>query len=190
MTILQKLRAETLTHHNGIEENPLLKKLTGNLSQMEYISILEKFYGFYLPFENSLDWNEVEVLTEMKLNGNRRKVPLLEKDLRYFNVFSDQILLSSRYPRSLSFPALLGCFYVLEGSCLGRKMMWPRLSKKLGLNENEGGVFFYDCGDKLPETWKNFCELLTSKIRTDAEEQQCIGAAIQTFENMDNWFKV
>ncbi len=189
MTILQKLRAETSTYHSAIEENPLLKKLTGDLSQIEYISILKKFYGFYLPFENSLDWNEVAVLTENKFSAHRRKIPLLEKDLHFFNVILDQISLSSVYPRSPSFPALLGCFYVLEGSCLGRKMMWSRLSKKLNLTENQGGVFFYDCGDKLKETWKDFCELLTSKIRKDPEEQECIAAAIQTFENMDKWFK-
>jgi heme oxygenase len=190
VTIIQKLKTNTSACHKAIEENALLKKLMGKqITLSEYISILKKFYGFYLPFEDSLDWGEIESLTEMRLTANRRKTTLLEKDLLYFNIPLDQILISPVYPHSHTFPALMGCFYVLEGSCLGRRMMWPRLANTLGLGENQGGVFFLDCGDELPETWKCFCSLLTSKIKTDADEQECINAAIQTFEDIDKWFK-
>lgn len=189
MAVLQKLRMETSASHSAIEANPLLKRLTENLSLAEYIHILEKFYGVYLSFENSLNWEEIESLTEMKFTGDRRKTPLLEKDLRYFDVSLNQIPLPSPSRSTLSFSALLGCLYVFEGSCLGRKMMWPKLSAALGLNENQGGAFFYDCGDKIPANWKKFCEMLNSQINTAAQEQECIHAAIQTFENIDQWFK-
>lgn len=189
MQILEKLRAETATHHDTIEKNPLLSRLTKNLSLTEYIYILKKFYGFYLPFENFLNWAEIELLTQMKLAVNRQKAPLLKQDLQYFDVAVDQIPISPIYPRPLSYPAVLGCFYVLEGSCLGRKMMWPRLSAKLHLQSNQGGAFFYDCGDGIKKIWTDYCDMLNSKICKESEEKDCIHAAIQTFENIDVWFK-
>jgi len=189
MSIPQKLREQTSVCHSAIEANPLLKRLTQNLSLMEYINILIKFYSFYLRLEKSLDWTKIATLTEMKFTADKQKFPILEKDLSYFGVSLEEIPLSPYYPRLQTLPAILGCFYVLEGSCHGRKMMWPRLSAKLSIKENEGGAFFCDSVNQPQENWKCFCELLTSKVKTEADETECILTAVQTFKDLDQWFK-
>ncbi len=189
MDIMQKLRAETADQHREIENNSFLTRLSGDLSLEEYIRILEKFYAFYSSFESHLNWKEIKSLSDGTLTGDKRRTPLLEKDLRHFNVQLDRIPRFPPYARSFSFPALMGCFYVLEGSSLGRKMLYPRLSAKFGLNQNEGGAFFYDYGDKITENWTNFCKMLKSKIKTEADKQECAEAAVQTFENINELFK-
>ena len=189
MDIMQKLRAETAAQHREIENNSFLTRLSEDLSLEEYIHILEKFYAFYSSFETQLDWKEIERLSDAVLAEEKRRTPLLEKDLRHFRVPLDQIPRFPPYARSFSFPALMGCFYVTEGSCLGRKMLYPRLSEKFNLNQNEGGAFFYDYGDQITENWTNFCKMLKSKIKTEAHKQECAEAAIQTFKTINELFK-
>ncbi len=189
MDILQKLRVQTITQHREIEYNSCLKRLSEDLSLSEYIQILEKFYAFYSSFESHLDWDKLKQLSHAELTEERRRAPLLEKDLSHFGVPLDKTPTILPYARSFSFPALMGCFYVLEGSSLGRKMLYPSLVAKFNLNQNAGGAFFYDKGEKISVNWRNFCQMLKSKIVTEGDKKICTEAAIQTFENINELFK-
>ncbi|MEX1013400.1 MAG: biliverdin-producing heme oxygenase [Waddliaceae bacterium] len=189
MDIIQELRKETAAQHQEIEHNSLLKRLSEDLSLEEYIRILEKFYAFYSSFESHVDWKELGRLSDGAITQEKRRTPLLEKDLTHFGVLLNKIPKFPPYARSFSFPALMGCFYVLEGSCLGRKMLYPKLSAKFDLNKNAGGAFFYDYGDKITVNWTNFRQFLKSEVKTDSEIKECTNAAIQTFENIHELFK-
>lgn len=49
--LLEELREKTKPYHQKIEKNVLLRKLMGPLTLPDYIEVLKKFYGFYLPLE-------------------------------------------------------------------------------------------------------------------------------------------
>ncbi len=184
--LLEQLREKTSLYHQKIEKNVLLSKLMGPLTLPDYVEVLKKFYGFYMPLET-------QAIPEF-LNQNKDfqkfyfpKLSLLKKDLDALAPASDVLKLCPSTPNPTSPFGWLGVLYTLEGSCLGRAMLWPRIQRQLRLDC--GGSFFGSASNDLKTRWAAFCKDMTEQVRSEAEAQEVIAGAIATFVSLDEWFK-
>lgn len=115
---LAELREKTSPYHREIEKNVLLSKLTGSLTLPDYVEVLKKFYGFYIPLET-------ETIPQfLKQNGEFQKfyfpkLQLLNRDLDSLAPASDAPKLCPSTPNPASPFGWLGVLYTLEGSCHG-----------------------------------------------------------------------
>lgn len=186
--ISERLRAETSSHHEAIENAKRFNRLgSDDFSLPEYIGILEKFFGFYQPLEE-LFRQHPDVLEALNYE-NRFKLPLLKRDLLHLG-HTEETLAAIEICRSLPTAGtraqVLGCMYVMEGSTHGSQFIAKRLLEKLPLQE--GGLSFYEGygKDTMPQ-WKVFKTYLDSAIDKEAEGNYVVTSAAQTFEALHRW---
>lgn len=184
--LLAELREQTSPYHRKIEKNELLRRLMGPLTLSDYIEVLKKFYGFYVPLETQA--------IPRFLNKNNvfqkfyyPKLPLLKSDLDALATASDALKLCIFTPNPATPFGWLGVLYVLEGSCLGRAMMWPRIQQQLRLDS--GGFFFSTGLQDLQAHWAAFCQNMTEQVHSGSEVQEVIDGAVATYVSLDEWFK-
>lgn len=133
-------------------------------SRTKYRQLLERYYGFYMPFEANLfapertaDWACLEIDF-----AARRKTSWLQDDLKALDLDAGQILgLPLCSPEALPHPSspseLLGCAYVLEGATLGGKVIGRHIEQALGVTVGAPGArFFYGYGVASGIMWKQF----------------------------------
>ncbi len=183
---LAELREKTSPYHQKIEKNMRLSKLMGPLTLLDYIDALKKFYGFYVPLETQA------VPQFLKQNHVFQKfyfpkLSLLKRDLEMLATASNTLKLCRFTPNPTHPFGWLGVFYTLEGSCLGRAMMWPHIQQKLQLDR--GGSFFGTASHDLKTHWAIFCKNMTEQVQSESEAQEVITGAIATFVSLDEWFK-
>jgi heme oxygenase len=182
---LQELREKTYSYHQEIERNALLSKLTGSLNLNDYKAVLKKFYGFYLPLETQL------IPPFLKANPDFKKfyfpkIDLLVKDLTAFSITKSQLPIYSSFTQPSNPYGWLGVLYTMEGSCLGRAMLWPRLQKKLALTCDQS--FFSSASGDLKGRWATFIQQMTEQVKSDRDKQEVIEGAIWTFKSLNEWF--
>lgn len=185
--VLDELREKTKPYHQQIEKNELLSQLLGNITLDEYVKILIKFYGYYLPFETQLMPQFLLDHADLKL-FYFPKLQYLKNDLSEFHPILSDVETCTLFPRTASYFGQLGMLYTLEGSCLGRAMLWPRLQKKLNLQT--GGTFFSSASTDLRERWKKFCQEMVDQVKSESNKDDLINGSIATFISLDEWFSV
>lgn len=183
--VLEELREKTKPYHQKIEKNILLAKLLGNVTVEDYVNILKKFYGFYFPLERMIIPNCLKDHAGLEI-FYFPKLDLLEKDLSIFLRTPSEIKNCHSFPHIKSYFGWLGLLYTLEGSCLGRAMLWPRLQKKLDLKE--GGSFFSSASTDLKGRWEAFCRQMVAEVDNESNKNELINGSISTFISLDEWF--
>lgn len=141
MDLLAELKARTRAHHDRIEAaiNPMRPELTRD----EYAEMLRRFYGFYAAWEDAAGPRFAGELRDFF--GPRRKVPLLERDLRHLGATDAELAALVRcdeLPPTGTFADALGAAYVLEGSTLGGQHIARHLGRTLGVTPDAGSTFF------------------------------------------------
>lgn len=79
-------------------------------------------------------------------------------------------------------PALVGVWYVLEGSSNGGRFIAKALSKALGINGPEGLTSFDPHGERQRERWQAWRADLDARVFEDHEREAILAAAVATFE--------
>ncbi|MCW2993175.1 MAG: Heme oxygenase [Conexibacter sp.] len=178
------LKSVTAADHDRLERRfDLDRRLR---SRPAYAGLLERMLGFYRPMEALL------APFAVRLDGmdyaNRRKVPLLEADLRALGV-PDR---GARLPEAEVLPAVrspeeaIGILYVLEGATLGGALIARQARVRLGITALAGGSFFGAYGTAAGSRWRSFgaaVELLTAGIPTPAT----CAAAMACYSGMEAW---
>lgn len=185
--ILEELREKTKPYHQEIEKSLTLSKLLENCTLDDYINVLKKFYGFYLPLETKLIPEFLNTHKELK-EFYFPKLKYLENDLKFFLPTLSGLEICRSFPEPENYFAQLGILYTLEGSCLGRAMLWPGLEKNLSLSK--GGSFFFSGSKDLKEHWKQFCESMVSQVKDENDKNQLINGSIATFISLNKWFNI
>ncbi|MFO1500637.1 MAG: biliverdin-producing heme oxygenase [Verrucomicrobiota bacterium] len=185
--LLLRLRKETRPQHAALER--VLGLLDKALSLGTYRQRLEQFYGFYRPVEGHLgalgDWRKRGLDVQ-----ERRKVPLLEADLRALGVETPESLpLCTELPDLGGVPEAFGCLYVLEGATLGGQFITEHLQRTLGLGPDNGARFFNSYGERVPEMWRSFGATLVAFASTAEIENAVVSAAGETFESLHRWLE-
>jgi heme oxygenase (biliverdin-IX-beta and delta-forming) len=178
---MARLKRETAPAHQALETR--LDLLRPGLTLAEYKRLLARFYGFYRPWEQAA----FPVLEEARpgLAAGRRKVHLLEADLRSLGVGLEELPVSGELPPLRTTAQVLGSFYVLEGATLGGQVLSRHFSRLLGL-EMEGMRFFSGYGEETGPMWQAFREAMAASV-APAEEEAVVRSAVATFEALSGW---
>jgi heme oxygenase len=184
-TLLLRLKDETRDVHESLERD--LDLLRPDLTLERYQGIVERFYGFYQPWENAIQ----PLLTE-HLPGfgeTRTKVPKLLEDLVYLGRKTGKLPVCKKLPSCLTWPEVFGGLYVTEGATLGGQIISRQLEQMLGLSARRGAAFFTSYGLQVGSMWRSFCATL--QAHTPAEKEDLVvDAAKQTFVCMHQWLCV
>ncbi|HYF66141.1 MAG TPA: biliverdin-producing heme oxygenase [Herpetosiphonaceae bacterium] len=187
--ILQEIKDATRAEHQALEATV---DILGRLGSLEdYRALLARFWGFYAPLEPLLhgrpEWGE----RAMDVAG-RRKVPLIERDLRDLGATPASLAALPRcadLPAAASFARALGCMYVLEGATLGGQLISREVRGRLALTPERGCGFFASYGDQVGPMWRAFQGWLL-RSATDAESaREMMAGARDTFGAFGAWLR-
>jgi heme oxygenase len=145
---------------------------------------VERFYGFYLPWENAVKPLLMEHLPDFA--EARVKVPNLIEDLTYLGKKPGKLPVCKKLPACRTWPDVLGGLYVTEGATLGGQIISRQLEQMLGLSARRGTAFFSSYGLQVGTMWRSFCATLLANTPTEKEDA-VIKAARQTFVSMHRW---
>lgn len=153
------LRTETTQAHEAIEGVVKFDAIT--TSSQSYLSLLETFYGFYLPVEKGLlqfeeDFNKLG----LKLRS-RLKQDLLQDDLSLMGN-KKEIDYCDPKPLMSSVYEALGVLYVLEGSTLGGQVIHKHLMMKNDFSQRSELKFHAGYGKDTLKMWSEFKDVLNS----------------------------
>jgi len=181
--ILAELKQKTRPYHDEIEQ--YVNLMDENLTREQYGRLLQLFYAFHNGMENlALNKFSKEELEHFDFD-NRQKSAWLIQDLEHLGLEPDHSK-APQLPSVESFPALLGSFYVIEGSTMGGQFIAKHLNKTLGLSPEAGCRFFSSYQEKVMPYWKAYQALLEK-----AESPEIVvHAACDTFAKFNAWFKL
>lgn len=175
-SIAALLKEKTYAHHVHTEKL-LVPKLKGVQSPDDYFSILSLFYSFYYSLEPQIH----DHITEEDLEdlSERKKVPLLEKDIISLHKELSEIKICKQIPQIDSKNKAFGAMYVLEGSTLGGMIIADMILKRAGNVIHPDSLSFFNCyGASTLLKWKAFQSSLEKEFRDPDEITE---AAINTF---------
>lgn len=192
--ILQEVKSFTQENHENLERNALLRYLgLSSLDYATYLKIIKRFYGFFSPLEDIIKVN-AEVSGYLPDFPTRRKASLLKADIESISEITGaktDIKICNDLPEINNTSKAFGCIYVMEGSTLGGQLIYRNLEKFLQLSSERGASFFYGYGPETGARWKTFKQgLLGFSESSKANKMETVNAAKETFEKLDNWFKV
>lgn len=183
--IFRQLKERTADIHEQIED--YLPFLRLDFDRENYVRLVERFYGFWVPVEAAL-W-QTKLLENRDLDfAGRMKSSMLETDLRILGREPTDVPLCENLPLTNTFPRCIGCLYVLEGSTLGARIISKRLESHLGLTSASGAAFFNAYGGSVGQRWNEFKTFVTARTApTDSED--IVIAARQTFMCFGEWLQ-
>jgi len=178
---IERLRRETARDHEAVEGTiPLMDP---GLKIEEYIACLQKIRGVVA------EWEETTILQApgwmRGLLVARQRKQLLERDLNWFNVTTGSVE-RPLLPIASDEASLLGLMYVMEGSTLGGQLIARRVEQTLGLKAGEGNAYFCGHGQQTGTMWKEFCEVLRTRV-PDRDSEVVIRAAKEMFRVFGSW---
>lgn len=174
------LKEKTYAHHVRTEKL-LIPRLKSIVSVEDYYSVLSIFYSFYKIIE-PLVWKFIskEDLPDLY---ERRKLPLLEKDIVSINRNFEAIEVCKHTPQIDSKNKAFGVLYVMEGSTLGGPVIADIILKKTGSKIHEENLhFFKGYREATSAKWKVFQNSLNNQ---KSNPDEIINAAINTFSCME-----
>lgn len=171
--VSEYLKQHTAEYHDAAEKLFNSKKIFNKTFTLEdYKKIIGTNYLMLLHSEDQIFSSLSEQLAE-KLNlENRKKLPLIEKDLA-------SLALDNRTAvHNLEFTSeneALGALYVIEGSTLGGNVIAKQLSKTEGFDEVTFN--FFGCyQENTGPMWKNFKEVLDTEVKEQNYDEVLSGA--------------
>jgi heme oxygenase len=184
--VRQHLKRATADLHRRLETDLLL--LDPDLSLDRYRRILGYFFGFYAPIEGGV----ARVASAVPGLGLplRARTGLIESDLLSLGWSCREV---AELPRCTELPPLsrpeelAGCLYVLEGACLGGRVIAPALRERLGVAADSGASFFIGAAERTPARWRVFLAWLEGLVQAGAPTAAIVASARATFLAFACW---
>jgi len=188
---MDHLRESTAEAHKRAESSPLMRAIgRGTVSRERYVTHLEQLLLVHRALEGELDrvapgqpsWSGLTL-------GDRRRVPDLTADLEVLGGSLSPMPLAETAAaeaviRRASPLALLGMFYVTEGSTNGGRFLVKQVAKGLGLDLASGrGLRSQNpYGDRQPALWAGFKGAMNALSFTAAETAELEAGARAMFD--------
>ena len=187
------LRNDTAEQHRLAEQQEFQQQMVrGILPRPEYIRWLGQMLHLHAFLEARLD--EL-VSSQPALAGlfeeDRRKVPALRRDLAHFGSPAEEPPLAAtaalieeiRLLATTRPLALLGVYYVLEGSTNGSRYIARKVRPAYGLEPGQDGAAYLEpYGEDQPARWAAF-KVEMDRVPLTAEElRELVASARMTFD--------
>jgi heme oxygenase (biliverdin-IX-beta and delta-forming) len=183
-SILVQLKTRTAHQHQATESTVDLMRPDYTLA--DYKNLLTRLYSFYKPFEakisesltnNPIEFNHDERLNTPKLVADLTSLGMSETDISNIPTFSDLPKLDSK-------ERVFGSLYVIEGSTLGGQVISRHLKQQFDIDETNGAAFFSGYGKDTGKMWNGYREAVTNFAEGDADTEEIIAGANETFEKI------
>lgn len=184
VSTMHRLRAETRTAHERLEESIDLTALTA--SPERYQALVSRFYGFHAALEPGLmtalapEYRPVE------------RADLLSHDLQTLGLPDteiDNLPRCAEIPEHASRARAFGVAYVLEGSALGGQIVGRIVKDRLGYDRDQGAAFFFGQGRHIGEDWRAFGAACDRYFAQHGGEAEAVQAANETFDAIGVWLR-
>ncbi|MFI5209709.1 MAG: biliverdin-producing heme oxygenase [Gemmatimonadales bacterium] len=189
------LRNETAEQHRLAEQQEFQQQMVrGSLPQADYIRWLGQMLHLHVALEEEL---EDLVRSRPTLAGlfeeDRRKVPALRRDLAHFGSPAEEPPLAAtsalieeiRHLAAVRPLALLGLYYVLEGSTNGSRYIARKVRPAYGLAPGQDGAAYLEpYGDDQPARWAAFKAEMDRLTFSTEELRELVAAARMTFDGI------
>jgi heme oxygenase len=188
-SLRRRLKRETTAVHLHLETQ--LGLLDPSLDMNGYRRVLETFYGFYVPVE--IDVTRLAAAEPPLGFSLRARAGLIERDLLALGRSPTELAalpLCSDRPELSCSEDLAGCLYVLEGACLGGRILSPLLHRRLGVAKESGAAFFAGDEERTLPRWTVVVAWLDGLPRTGASTEKIVSAAKSTFDAFARWAAV
>jgi heme oxygenase len=199
-TLMEELKASTAVFHARLQEVPFFEVLAaGQLPIESYVGLLRAFSIIYgvleHELESSLNHSVVSVWT-----GDMRKLPLLQKDLAFFEPravadLKESVDVALKIAEEIRIQSLqqplmlLGDVYVLEGSTLGAAVVRPQFASALRLADDEGLSYLNPYGPALDAHWSRYRLRMNALQLGPDEGEQVLQAACKFFTKITSVFQ-
>lgn len=147
-----------------------------------YAAALRALHGFHAAWEPAI-WR-LPGLAEAGIDGGRRKLPLLEADLRALGIEPCGPAPEARIPGAAQ---ALGALYVLEGATLGGRIIYRRVADALGVTPERGAAYFQGYGEDTGARWKAFGSAATRFADETGEGARVVEGAVACFAALEAW---
>lgn len=199
--LMASLKEATAELHRYAETRPFQKSLlTGTAMPATFRRYLIELHAIHNALEQVLcDWRARRPELASVFNDDQRRAADLEADIA---ALSAHIALENATERNeatgartvlLAFIdahahsnvfAILGCFYVLEGSMNGNKFIARALAKAWGIELNIGLSYLDPYGEQQRANWQRFREAMNRLDVTPEDVEAAVHAACLTFETI------
>lgn len=183
----EKLRTATQASHERLEVSLDVMNIR---NKKEYLTLLERLYGFYFSIENRISQFKAKIQANRLELEPRLKTAWLERDLKSLGYPSNQIInipKCTHLPNLSTFAHVIGCLYVLEGSTLGGKVLERYFNQTLQITPENGCRFFFGYGPDTKRMWQTFLAFLYLQEKQNCNPEDSVCAARETFERMESW---
>lgn len=181
MKIIQRLKEETRSLHEQIEEQNLAKQIMDHSIEVETYKLL--LLQNYIAYRET----ETEIQKFLPVYAGKKHLQL-KQDLEQLNV-PTEIPVENVIFECHSTAEALGTAYVVEGSALGGLLLARNIEKCNSLAAIERHHFFN--GEKANlQDWKLFKEALESYEFSEIEEEEAIEKAKDTFRFFEHVFNL
>ncbi|KMZ11337.1 bacteriophytochrome heme oxygenase BphO [Candidatus Burkholderia humilis] len=182
--LLSRLKHETSASHTRLEN--ALDLMRNDLQRDEYIALLERFYGYVAPWEDTLRHCMPASLKDFF--DARRKAHLLAADLAVLSGERTVSVCMSRndLPRFANLGAAFGSMYVMEGSTLGGRFIAPHIAKLFDLTHGQDNAYFDGYGARTGSMWNAFRATAQAQV-PESQYDDAVAAAIATLDSLQAW---
>lgn len=186
-TFLENLKNKTSIPHKNLEDLPISKSIVDpKVTIAAYGLYLSLMHDVVQHLEDRIYPMVSEIIPDLI---ERRKLSLLENDLKHTSFEKKAHFLPFENTENVSIPFAMGMVYVIEGSTLGGRYILKNIQENLGFDEEKGASYFAGYGNKTGSSWKKFLQILTEfETRTDSENEIIAGAAY-AFESIHKHFE-
>lgn len=180
--MLPALKTATAGHHARVEA--LMPSLGELATPGGYAAALRALHAFHAAWEPAL-WRAPGLAAAGLVEAERRKLPLLERDLRALGVAP--LSLRPPAPAIADTAAALGALYVLEGATLGGRVIYRQVAGPLGITPARGGAYHHGYGAATGARWKEFGEALRRWVAAHGGEDRVVAGAVACFAALEAW---
>jgi len=194
-TLSSRLREATAEAHNVAERHPVQGRMArGAASREDYANWLEQMYHLWTAVDTAVavaaarDPRVRAMLKPYHTHGSR-----VEADLRFLGRTGARAAASPGTQTMVDFirstgesagPAVIGAWYVLEGSNNGGRFLAKALSRGLELTGPQGVTSLDPHGEAQQERWLAWRSALDEQQFSEAERVAIIDVASRTFAGL------
>jgi len=175
------IKEATKEAHLNLEKK-VVQKMKAIRSDADYADFLKHFYAYFNQVEQAIaPYITTELLPD---HAERRNSSYLKQDIEELGSNVND-LPTATAPEINNTIQALGALYVMEGSIMGGPII-VKMLEKFGITK--GVSFFSGYGEATGQMWGKFVAVLNAQANNEAEEQQAITTANDTFSNFGEVF--
>jgi heme oxygenase len=188
--VVDRIRRQTSHWPRKIEACSLHRMIAeGKATREGYVKLLQKMHAFLSSYEGHARERREWRGYGFEMEG-RWKLERIERDLAFLGQRTARAPALDLPLADSSFSFLCGYLYVIESATMAGQNQFRILSRKLGINETEGGEYLSFYGAQAPILWRECQDLLerVGQSRHGAAAEMIAGAT-DAYQRLEKWLR-